>query len=680
VKHVFKTKRSANPKFEQDWEAHKSLEHFTKTMSKNLHAYRDAMKIAHDAAKLVITEAQQWILDPAVQRNSPSMIPMITTLKDCQQQCELADTKSISFFNKCVLAPVDVFCRRMDGVHRLVKELEERHSRFDYYNDKLEQLQRAKAVRAEKGKKDSDKDSDKFLRNKQKLNTAHADFDDQTKKVCTELLEISQRNKFEVFDPALTRLTEFQIMSTKLRYEQTERLRPSLQDPASSEVDSDMPQHTYCHGSFISAYDAVDMRIAGVKFEVERQLGGSSPRSPQVLDQEERRTGSLPQSPQVPVHEGWGTGSLPRSPQVPELEGWGTNTTPTRIDMPSRFASGSPTSRDAEVVTTKEQAPLSREAVVDAIRNTAPTKAMIRNTAPTKAMPHRAITARAQGTPSSAALLRHELAWKSFGRDSIALSADGLLATKVVQESWDLITSGQSLRHGRHYWEIEIVGADMGRFFVGVARPNLDHHGDYALMECTDAWFIHAGDGSLWGNGKYADDAAGSCEQGDRVGVLLDLDGGSLLFFRNGEKHGAGFPAGSVTGPVSHALQIGDLNESGRLLPLAKWPVGHAWKANDTITSAIVSPWSTSRQSAEHSRAVHSAPSRGSVFVTSAQPGSSFLRGAAGGNAGAGGSAGAAALSGQKPASHRAGNSGGSAVEQGGRARSTKPHAADGLI
>jgi hypothetical protein len=39
--------------------------------------------------------------------------------------------------------------------------------------------------------------------------------------------------------------------------------------------------------------------------------------------------------------------------------------------------------------------------------------------------------------------------------------------------------------------------------------------------------------GTLWGNGKYSDDQAGSYEQGDRVGVLLDLNNGSLLFFKN---------------------------------------------------------------------------------------------------------------------------------------------------
>jgi hypothetical protein len=38
--------------------------------------------------------------------------------------------------------------------------------------------------------------------------------------------------------------------------------------------------------------------------------------------------------------------------------------------------------------------------------------------------------------------------------------------------------------------------------------------------------------------------------------VLLDLDAGSVLFFKNGAKHGPGWAAGSVTGPVVLAVQM----------------------------------------------------------------------------------------------------------------------------
>jgi hypothetical protein len=78
--------------------------------------------------------------------------------------------------------------------------------------------------------------------------------------------------------------------------------------------------------------------------------------------------------------------------------------------------------------------------------------------------------------------------------------------------------------------------------------------------------------GTLFGNGKCGDDRAGGYEQGDRVGVLLDLGDGSLRFFKNGVQHGQGYAAGSVTGPVVAAVQLFKYNASVRLLPNTKQP------------------------------------------------------------------------------------------------------------
>jgi hypothetical protein len=44
----------------------------------------------------------------------------------------------------------------------------------------------------------------------------------------------------------------------------------------------------------------------------------------------------------------------------------------------------------------------------------------------------------------------------------------------------------------------------------------------------------------LYGNGKENSDGAGTCKQGDRVGMLLDLNNGSLRFFKNGVQHRPG--------------------------------------------------------------------------------------------------------------------------------------------
>ena len=82
--------------------------------------------------------------------------------------------------------------------------------------------------------------------------------------------------------------------------------------------------------------------------------------------------------------------------------------------------------------------------------------------------------------------------------------------------------------------------------------------------------------GALHGNGKDFSDRAGGFNLGDRMGILLDLDDGSLRFFKNGVEHGPGYPAGSVTGPVARAAQMCLLGHAARLLPDAAWPAGHA--------------------------------------------------------------------------------------------------------
>jgi hypothetical protein len=121
---------------------------------------------------------------------------------------------------------------------------------------------------------------------------------------------------------------------------------------------------------------------------------------------------------------------------------------------------------------------------------------------------------------------------------------------------------------------VELLSEHMHEIFVGISRPNLTPARSHFYTSCTNGWFIRANVGSLNGNGKQGDDLAGGYKQGDRVGVLLDLDNGSLRFFKNGVQHGPGFPAGSVTGRVVAAVQMFDKDTRVRLLPNAEAPAG----------------------------------------------------------------------------------------------------------
>jgi hypothetical protein len=166
------------------------------------------------------------------------------------------------------------------------------------------------------------------------------------------------------------------------------------------------------------------------------------------------------------------------------------------------------------------------------------------------------------------------LLWRTVAEGRVTVSEGGAVATQHIP-GHSLTTTGTELTEGRHYWEVELLSKNMGGMLIGISRPNLDPTGGYDDSDCTDGWFIWGYNGTLCGNGKNFDNEAGAYKQGDRVGVLLDLDNGLLRFFKNGVQHGPGFPAGSVTGPVVAAVQMYTKDDSVRLLPNAEAPIGN---------------------------------------------------------------------------------------------------------
>jgi hypothetical protein len=187
-----------------------------------------------------------------------------------------------------------------------------------------------------------------------------------------------------------------------------------------------------------------------------------------------------------------------------------------------------------------------------------------------------------EGAVVAMAVKEPPLLWRTFPEDCVELSEGGAVATQFKDNEgandYSHITTGVELTEGRHYWEVELLSESsyIGHSYVGVSRPNLDPEGNYIGSVCTDGWFIAAGGGTLCGNSKWHNDEAGSYEQGDRVGVLLDLNNGSLLFFKNGVQHGSGYPAGSVTGTVVAAVELGYENDAVRLYGNVAFPEGHA--------------------------------------------------------------------------------------------------------
>jgi hypothetical protein len=199
-----------------------------------------------------------------------------------------------------------------------------------------------------------------------------------------------------------------------------------------------------------------------------------------------------------------------------------------------------------------------------------------------------------EGAVVAMAVKESPLLWRTFPDEYVELSEGGTVATQLKEhrayvDEWgeDIsafshVTTSIELTEGRHYGEVELLSEEPVCVFAGVTSPNLDAVGDYMLRECSDSWFIAFKHSSLWGNGKEGDNDddddyhdGGDYSQGDRVGVLLDLNNGSLLFFKNGVAHGPGYAAGSVTGPVVAAVELGKANTAVRLHADVAFPAGH---------------------------------------------------------------------------------------------------------
>jgi hypothetical protein len=166
-------------------------------------------------------------------------------------------------------------------------------------------------------------------------------------------------------------------------------------------------------------------------------------------------------------------------------------------------------------------------------------------------------------------LFRQGWRWEECGSD-IALSGEGLVATKTATDwNFQLATGGSPMMEGRHYWEVEITAGCA--IMVGAVRPGLDH--DKGHSRTNDAYFIDGGDGALVGNGKRYADPQGPFAEGNRIGVLLDLDAGWMRLYRNGARCGPGFTEG-VTGPLVRAAQLLHLNNKLTVLPGAVAPEG----------------------------------------------------------------------------------------------------------
>ena len=107
------------------------------------------------------------------------------------------------------------------------------------------------------------------------------------------------------------------------------------------------------------------------------------------------------------------------------------------------------------------------------------------------------------------------------------------------------------MRSGRHFVQFTVVGDDAKMF--GVIRPGHDVEGGDSAHDGDGHCFYFNNQGHRFPDMVNWEGMQSTKEQGDRIGVLLDLDQGSMTVWKNDEKLGVMIAEG-LTGPLCWAV------------------------------------------------------------------------------------------------------------------------------
>eukprot|EP01046_Picozoa_sp_COSAG06_P080775 COSAG06_NODE_28013_length_582_cov_0.944099_1_plen_128_part_01 len=127
-----------------------------------------------------------------------------------------------------------------------------------------------------------------------------------------------------------------------------------------------------------------------------------------------------------------------------------------------------------------------------------------------------------------------------FGRshEYITLSEGGSFATRGMDTTMgsttypDFDTASKAvMRAGRHYVQFTVSGGSA--VLVGVIRPGWDVEERLEASEANGHCFYDTGDGRGFPGGHSWEGRQRANEEGDRIGLLLDLDQGSMTVYKN---------------------------------------------------------------------------------------------------------------------------------------------------
>jgi hypothetical protein len=155
-----------------------------------------------------------------------------------------------------------------------------------------------------------------------------------------------------------------------------------------------------------------------------------------------------------------------------------------------------------------------------------------------------------------------------FGRSDflITLSEGGSVATRVMGNYSRTAASKAVMRAGHHYAQFTVVaevvmhGSDM---FFGVIRPGWDVEGGQGAQRVDGHCFYSTWDGLRYPGHHSWEGRQRAREEGDRIGMLLDLNQGTMTVYKNDER--LGVMATGLSGEYSWAVSLHGFARGARI-------------------------------------------------------------------------------------------------------------------
>jgi len=129
-------------------------------------------------------------------------------------------------------------------------------------------------------------------------------------------------------------------------------------------------------------------------------------------------------------------------------------------------------------------------------------------------------------------------------RSDIKISPDFATASATSQSGRGIVLGTKGFQGGIHYWEVRIDNAGWGTTFIGVAPRGVNGWNGFGFLSYRAVQKF--GHETLYGAYYTA---------GDKIGVLLDMDRGTLSFVKDGEDFNLGKPVILQMGIAYHNLR-----------------------------------------------------------------------------------------------------------------------------